>query len=326
KLTYRGPKKISRLKPRTAIVAFSASDVYAIAELVRRYRGGAAIVMGNLSPRTRNAQVALYQSGDVDYLVATDAIGMGLNMDIEHVAFAGTVKYDGALSRRLYPAEFAQIAGRAGRHMNNGSFGTTANVEPLEAELIEKIENHEFDPVRNIRWRNHALDFATTRDLLRSLEKLPTVDGMISPRDPDDYNAFKSLIRDEEVNRHSQSLRQVRQLWQVCQVPDFRKTMHDVHVRLLREIFLHLQGKRGKLPTDWVAGHLKSLDKIDGDIDTLATRIAHTRTWTYISHVSEWIDDCRYWQDAARAIEDKLSDALHERLTQRFVDRRTAML
>src|SRR5690606_17050279 len=173
---------------------------------------------------------------------------------------------------------------------------------------------------------NQALDFATTRDLLRSLEKLPTVDGMISPRDPDDYNAFKSLIRDEEVNRHSQSLRQVRQLWQVCQVPDFRKTMHDVHVRLLREIFLHLQGKRGKLPTDWVAGHLKSLDKIDGDIDTLATRIAHTRTWTYISHVSEWIDDCRYWQDAARAIDDKPSAALPERLTQRIVDRRTAML
>ena len=326
KLTYRGAKKISRLRPRTAIVAFSSSDVYAIAELVRRQRGGAAVVMGNLSPRTRNAQVALYQSGDVDYLVATDAIGMGLNMDIDHVAFAGTVKYDGALSRRLYPTEFAQIAGRAGRHMNNGSFGTTANVEPLEEELIEKIENHEFDPVRNIRWRNQDLDYTTTRDLLRSLEKLPTVDGMISPREPDDYNAFKTLIRDEDIRKQSQSMVQVRQLWHVCQVPDFRKTMHDVHVRLLREIFIHLQGKQGKLPTDWVAGHLKSLDKTDGDIDTLATRIAHTRTWTYISHVSERMDDYRYWQDAARAIEDKLSDALHERLTQRFVDRRTAML
>ncbi|MZR29295.1 helicase-related protein [Sneathiella litorea] len=326
KLVYRGAKKISRLRPRTAIVAFSSSDVYAIAELVRRQRGGAAVVMGSLSPRTRNAQVELYQSGDVDYLVATDAIGMGLNMDIDHVAFAGTVKYDGSMSRRLRPAEFAQIAGRAGRHMNNGSFGTTANVEPLEDELIEKIEGHNFEAVRQIRWRNLNLDFTTTRDLLRSLETLPAIDGMVSPRDPDDYNAFRTLIKDEKVRRYSQSMPGVRQLWQVCQVPDFRKTMHDVHVRLIREIFLHLQGPTGKLPADWIAGHLKSLEKIDGDIDTLATRIAHTRTWTYISHVSDWVDDYKYWQETARTIEDKLSDALHERLTQRFVDRRTAML
>jgi ATP-dependent RNA helicase SUPV3L1/SUV3 len=326
KLVYRGAKKISRLRPRTAIVAFSSNDVYAIAELVRRQRGGAAVVMGSLSPRTRNAQVELYQSGDVDYLVATDAIGMGLNMDIDHVAFAGTVKYDGAMSRRLRPSEFAQIAGRAGRHMNNGSFGTTANVEPLEDELIEKIESHNFDAVRQIRWRNLDLEFTTTRDLLRSLETLPGIEGMVSPRDPDDYNAFKTLIRDEEIRRYSQSMPGVRQLWQVCQVPDFRKTMHDVHVRLLRDIFLHLQSPSGKLPADWVSGHLKSLEKIDGDIDTLATRIAHTRTWTYISHVSDWMDDHRYWQETARNIEDKLSDALHERLTQRFVDRRTAML
>ncbi|MDF2365705.1 helicase-related protein [Sneathiella sp.] len=326
KLIYRGAKKISRLRPRTAIVAFSSNDVYAIAEMVRRQRGGAAVVMGSLSPRTRNAQVELYQSGDVDYLVATDAIGMGLNMDIDHVAFAGTVKYDGALSRRLRPAEFAQIAGRAGRHMNSGSFGTTVNVEPLEDDLIEKIESHNFDAVRQIRWRNLDLEFTTSRDLLRSLEMLPGIDGMVSPREPDDYNAFKTLIRDEEVRHHSQSMPGVRQLWQVCQVPDFRKTMHDVHVRLLREIFLHLQGPTGKLPPDWVSGHLKSLEKIDGDIDTLATRIAHTRTWTYISHVSDWMDDYRYWQETARNIEDKLSDALHERLTQRFVDRRTAML
>ena len=326
KLTYRGPKKISRLRPRTAIVAFSSNDVYAIAEMVRRQRGGAAVVMGSLSPRTRNAQVELYQSGDVDYLVATDAIGMGLNMDIDHVAFAGTVKFDGALSRRLRPPEFAQIAGRAGRHMNNGSFGTTANVEPLEDELIEKIENHEFEPVRHIRWRNLDLNYTTTRDLLRSLEKQSNIEGMVSPRDPDDYKAFKMLIRDEEVRHHSQSSAKVRQLWQVCQVPDFRKTMHDVHVRLLQQIFLHLQEKGGKLPTDWIAKHLKSLEKTDGDIDTLATRIAHTRTWTYISHVSDWVDDYKYWQETARSIEDKLSDALHERLTQRFVDRRTAML
>ncbi|WP_373084547.1 helicase-related protein [Sneathiella sp.] len=325
-LSYRGAKKISRLRPRTAIVAFSASDVYAIAELVRRQRGGAAVIMGNLSPRTRNAQVELYQSGDVDYLIATDAIGMGLNMDIDHIAFAGTVKYDGALSRRLKPAEFAQIAGRAGRHMNNGSFGTTANVEPLDDELVANIEGHNFEAVRNIRWRNQDLVFTTNRDLLRSLETLPAIDGMLSPRDPDDYNAYKALIRDEEVRKASQTPAKVRQLWQVCQVPDFRKTMHDVHVRLLREIFLFLQEKNGKIPTDWIAKHLKSLEKTDGDIDTLATRIAHTRTWTYISHVSDWMDDYKYWQETARNIEDKLSDALHECLTQRFVDRRTAML
>lgn len=326
KLTYRGPKKISRLPPRSVIVAFSSSDVYAIAELVRQQRGGAAVVMGNLSPRTRNAQVELYQSGDVDYLVATDAIGMGLNMDIDHVAFAGTVKYDGAISRRLRPAEFAQIAGRAGRHMNDGTFGTTANVEPLEDDLVEKIESHEFDSVRHIRWRNQKLNFTTARDLLRSLEKNPAIEGMISPRDPEDYTAFKTLIRDNEVRQHSQSSTKVRQLWQVCQVPDFRQTLHDEHVRLLKQIFLHLQSPSGKLPSEWISSHLNRLQKTDGDIDTLATRIAHTRTWTYISHVSEWMDDEKHWQDAARNIEDKLSDALHERLTQRFVDRRTAML
>ncbi|MCR9214371.1 MAG: helicase-related protein [Proteobacteria bacterium] len=326
KLSYRGSKKISRLPPRSAIVAFSANDVYAIAEMVRRQRGGAAVVMGNLSPRTRNAQVELYQSGDVDYLVATDAIGMGLNMDIDHVAFAGTVKYDGAQSRRLHPAELAQIAGRAGRHMNNGSFGTTANVEPFEDDIVEKIENHEFDAVRNIRWRNQQLNFTTVRDLVRSLEKLPPVDGMNSPRDADDHTALKSLVRDDDVKIYTQTSPKVRQLWQVCQIPDFRQTMHDVHVRLLKDIFLHLQGKNGKIPREWIAAHLDSLKKTEGDIDTLATRIAHTRTWTYISHVSDWLEDHKHWQDTARNIEDKLSDALHERLTQRFVDKRTAML
>ncbi len=326
KLSYRGSKKVSRLPPRTAIVAFSANDVYAIAEMVRRQRGGAAVVMGNLSPRTRNAQVELYQSGDVDYLVATDAIGMGLNMDIDHVAFAGTVKYDGSQSRRLHPAELAQIAGRAGRHMNNGSFGTTANVEPFEDDVVEKIENHEFDAVRNIRWRNQLLNFTTTRDLVRSLEKLPPVEGMTSPRDADDHTALKSLVRDDDVKIYTQTSDKVRQLWQVCQVPDFRQTMHDVHVRLLKDIYLHLQGKDGKIPKDWIAAHLDGLKKTDGDIDTLATRIAHTRTWTYISHVSDWIEDHKHWQETARNIEDKLSDALHERLTQRFVDKRTAML
>jgi len=326
RLTYSGPKKISRLPSRTAIVTFSTADVYAIAELIRRQRGGAAIVMGSLSPRTRNAQVELYQSGDVDYLVATDAIGMGLNMDIDHVSFASTYKFDGLTSRSLHAAEFAQIAGRAGRHMNDGSFSVTANVQPLDEELIERIEEHRFDTLKNICWRNRDLAFNTTRDLLRSLEKPPKYKGLVSPRAPDDYRALKALASDEEIQKFSRNSAKIRQLWQVCQIPDFRKTMHDVHVRLLKEIFVKLQGRSGKLPNDWIAGHLQRLKKTDGDIDTLANRIAHTRTWTYISHIPDWVDDFKHWQDTARSIEDTLSDALHERLTQRFVDRRTAVL
>jgi len=325
-LSYKGSKKISRLPSRTAIVTFSTNDVYAIAELVRRQRGGAAVVMGSLSPRTRNAQVEMYQSGDVDYLVATDAIGMGLNMDIDHVAFASTYKFDGISSRSLTAAEMAQIAGRAGRHMNDGSFGVTANVEPLDEELIDQIEDHRFEPLKNLRWRSNDLAFNTIRDLRRSLERPPTFGGLISPREPDDYRTLAALSADEDIQHYSRSPQKVRQLWQVCQIPDFRRTMHDVHVRLLKEIFINLQGPGGKLPTDWISSHLNRLKRTDGDIDTLATRIAHTRTWTYISHVADWVDDYKHWQDVARSIEENLSDALHEQLTQRFVDRRTAVL
>ncbi|MBE7638467.1 hypothetical protein GUA87_16540 [Sneathiella sp. P13V-1] len=326
RLTYKGPKKISRLPARSAIVTFSTNDVYAIAELVRRQRGGAAVVMGSLSPRTRNAQVELYQSGDVDYLVATDAIGMGLNMDIDHVAFASTYKFDGVMSRSLNVNEMAQIAGRAGRHMNDGSFGVTANVQPLDEDIIEQIEDHRFEPLKHIRWRNRSLDFQTTRDLIRSLEMPPKRKGMISPREPDDYRTLKTLAKDSDIQEISRNPHKVRQLWQVCQIPDFRKTMHDVHVRLLKDVFTRLQNPSGKLSPDWINSHLKRLKKTDGDIDTLATRIAHTRTWTYISHVQDWVDDYKHWQDVARRIEDTLSDALHERLTQRFVDRRTSAL
>ncbi|GLQ05610.1 helicase-related protein [Sneathiella chinensis] len=326
RLSYRGPKKISRLPSRSAIVTFSANDVYAIAELIRRQRGGAAVVMGNLSPRTRNAQVEMYQSGEVDFLVATDAIGMGLNMDIDHVAFASTYKFDGVMSRSLTPAEFSQIAGRAGRHMNDGTFGTTAHVQPFDEDLIEQIEDHRFEKVKHIRWRNRDLAFNTARDLLRTLEQPSKHKGMISPREPDDYLALKTLSADPEIQHYSRNTAKVRQLWQVCQIPDFRKTMHDAHIRLLKRVYLGLQQPGGKLPTDWIADQINKLKKTDGDIDTLATRIAHIRTWTYISHVSEWVDDYKHWQNVARGIEDNLSDALHEQLTQRFVDRRTAML
>lgn len=325
-LIYNGQKKLSRLPERSAIVTFSTNDVYAIAELVRRQRGGAAVVMGSLSPRTRNAQVELYQSGDVDYLVATDAIGMGLNMDIDHVAFASTYKFDGVMSRSIDPTEMAQIAGRAGRHMNSGTFGVTANVQPLAEDLIEHIENHQFEPLKHLRWRNRDLKFQTVRDLLRSLEKPPTIHGLINPREPDDHKTLKALSRDPDIQANSRNPVAVRQLWQVCQIPDFRKTMHDVHVNLLKQIFINLQEPGGKLSPEWIASHLDRLKKTDGDIDTLATRIAHTRTWTYISHVPDWVSDYKHWQEVARRIEDNLSDALHERLTQRFVDRRTAVL
>jgi ATP-dependent RNA helicase SUPV3L1/SUV3 len=325
-LQYMGPKKLSRLPRRSAIVAFSAQEVYAIAELVRRQRGGAAVVLGALSPRTRNAQVALYQNREVDFLVATDAIGMGLNMDVGHVAFAGLRKFDGAGPRNLTPAEVGQIAGRAGRHMNDGSFGTTADLGALDADLVAQVENHRFDAVPHARWRNIRLDYSSTRELIRSLDQPPPLECLGRARDADDYLALRTLAQDAEIAALARGHPRVKLLWSVCQIPDFRKTMADAHARLLGQIYRHLAAPDGVLPTDWVAKHVAALDRTDGDIDTLASRIAHIRTWTYVSHRTEWLRDARAWQDRARAIEDKLSDALHERLTQRFVDRRTALL
>ncbi len=324
-LNYAGPKKLTRLPPRSAAVAFSAADVYAIAELIRRQRGGTAVVMGALSPRTRNAQVAMYQAGEVDYLVATDAIGMGLNMDLEHVAFAALRKYDGRVPRRLTAAELAQIAGRAGRHMNDGSFGTTAEVGPLEPEIVEAIENHRFDPLAALFWRNHDLDFRSPAHLARSLGRRPERDGLTRAREAEDQQALAALIRDDEAMRLAQGRGRVELLWEVCQIPDFRKMLTDAHARLLGQIFRHLAAD-GRLPEDWVARQVASLDRTEGDIDTLIGRIAHVRTWTYISYRPDWLADAAHWQERTRAIEDRLSDALHERLTQRFVDRRQAVL
>lgn len=325
-LTFAGARKLSRLPKRTAIVAFSAQDVYAIAELVRRQRGGAAVVLGALSPRTRNAQVAMFQAREVDFLVATDAIGMGLNMAIEHVAFAATRKFDGLAWRDLTPAEVGQIAGRAGRHMNDGTFGVTGEVDALGADLVEKVENHRFDPLRKARWRNRRLDFTSLVSLQRSLESAPDLDCLERARDADDYLALKSLGPRSEIAGRSATRDRLRLLWEVCQIPDFRKVSEDQHHRLLAQIFLHLCDRDGRLPTDWVARHVSAQDRTDGDIDTLATRIAHIRTWTYITHRGDWMDEAETWRERARAIEDRLSDALHERLTQRFVDRRTAVL
>jgi ATP-dependent RNA helicase SUPV3L1/SUV3 len=327
-LTYAGPRKLVRLPPRSAVVAFSAADVYAIAELVRRQRGGTAVVMGALSPRTRNAQVALFQSGEVDYLVATDAIGMGLNMDLSHVAFASLSKFDGRGPRRLTPAELAQIAGRAGRHMNDGTFGTTANLPGLAPEVVDAIENHRFDPVAALFWRNGALDFRSVDALLRSLEARPPEPGLIRMRDADDHQALIALLRDPDIAGRADNPERLRLLWEVCQVPDFRKILSDSHARLLGRIFTYLTAPDGdgRLPEDWVADQVARLDRVDGDIETLTGRISHIRTWTYLAHRGDWLADCAHWQGRARAIEDRLSDALHDRLTQRFVDRRSATL
>ncbi|MDF1721083.1 MAG: helicase-related protein [Minwuia sp.] len=325
-LAYVGQSKLSRLPRRSAVVAFSASDVYAIAELMRRQRGGAAVVLGALSPRTRNAQVAMYQAGEVDFLVATDAIGMGLNMDINHVAFAATHKFDGARRRALTPAEIGQIAGRAGRFMRDGTFGVTAEAPLLDPEMVEAVQEHRFDPLTQLRWRNTKLDFTHPKALIRSLEQPPPFRWLATPRRAEDTESLKALIRDPEILALAElNPANMRLLWDICQVPDFRKTMHDSHVRLMGRIYIQIT-TTGAIKRDWMAKHLDHLDRATGDMDTLQTRLAHIRTWTYISHRAEWLDDPQHWQERARTIEEKLSDALHRSLTQRFVDRRTAAL
>jgi ATP-dependent RNA helicase SUPV3L1/SUV3 len=325
-LRYAGAKKITRLPPRSAVVAFSAARVYEIAELMRQQRGGTAVVLGALSPRVRNAQVGMYQAGEVDYMVATDAIGMGLNMDLDHVAFAQLEKFDGRHSRQLGAAELAQIAGRAGRHMSDGSFGTTADVGPLDEELIARIENHEFESLRQLYWRNGDLSFASLRDLIRSLEERSTAPYLWRKRDADDHQVLLALGRDAEVAKIAAGRTAVGLLWEVCQIPDFRKIMADTHARLLSQIYRFLTGPERRLPTDWTANQIARLDRAEGDIDVLTQRIAHIRTWAYVTHRADWIRDPAAWQERTRAIEDRLSDALHDRLTQRFVDRRAAVL
>lgn len=330
-LTHTGVKKLNRLPPRTAVVTFSAQDVYHTAEMMRR-QGGAAVVLGALSPRTRNAQVEMYQAGEVDYLVATDAIGMGLNMDIDHVAFARLRKFDGAQPRRLRPQEIAQIAGRAGRHMSDGTFGTLSEVGELDPDVVEAVETHTFDPIEMVMWRSRDLDFRDPKSLLKSLERRPEDPLLWRARDADDHQSLAALIRDPEVRATAEkgSKAATRLLWDVCQIPDFRKLLSDAHTRLLADIFRRLMATGGAdggtLQPDWVAEQVRRFDRTDGDIDTLVTRIAHVRTWTYISHRTGWVPDARHWQGRTRALEDRLSDALHDRLTQRFVDRRAAVL
>jgi len=326
KLTYSGDKKITRLPPRTAVVAFSAAEVYAIAELMRRQRGGAAVVLGALSPRTRNAQVALYQSGDVDFLVATDAIGMGLNLDVDHVAFAGVRKFDGQVHRDLTPAEMAQIAGRAGRHMNDGTFGTTGNVEPFSEDIVERLENHTFDSLKSVQWRTRMLDFSSLEALRESLRTMPREMRLVRARMADDTLALETVSHDRDVLAAATNREAVNRLWDVCQVPDYRKISNQDHGELIATLYKFLMGSEGKIPVDWFEKQVAFADRTDGDIDTLATRIAHIRTWTFVSNRADWLADPEHWQQRTRAIEDSLSDALHEQLTQRFIDRRTSAL
>ncbi|MBA2126004.1 helicase [Hyphomicrobium methylovorum] len=326
KLTYSGEKKITRLPARSAIIAFSAQEVYAVAELIRRQRGGAAVVLGALSPRTRNAQVALYQSGDVEFLVATDAIGMGLNLDLDHVAFSALRKFDGQNHRNLTPGEIAQIAGRAGRYMNDGTFGVTGSAEPLDADTVERLETHSFDSVRNLQWRNRDLDMSSLSALHDSLRQLPREQRLTRARTADDMAALEALSNDTEIAAIASTRDNVALLWDVCQVPDYRKISGQSHAELISNLYRHLTSGNHRLPEDWFAHQVSLADRTDGDIDTLATRIAHIRTWTFVANRPNWLADPQHWQARTRAIEDSLSDALHECLTQRFVDRRTSAL
>jgi ATP-dependent RNA helicase SUPV3L1/SUV3 len=325
-LTHAGTKKLSKLPRRSAVVAFSAEDVYSIAELMRRQRGGAAVVMGALSPRTRNAQVELYQSGEVDFLIATDAIGMGLNMDVDHVAFASFSKFDGRKRRRLFAHEIGQIAGRAGRFRSDGTFGETADARPLDADIVHRVENHQFEPVGKLTWRNADLDLSSLENLRITLNRPPPDPVLERVRNPIDEEVLDIIARDEEVRDRLKSRAALARLWDVCRTPDFRKTSLDDHARLIKTVFNHLTGPAGFLPDAWLDAQLTRLSRTAGEVDALAQRLSYVRTWAYASHRSDWTRDPAYWQERTREVEDRLSDALHERLTARFIDRRTSAL
>ena len=325
-LTYTGPVKITKLPKRSAIVAFSAEEVYSIAELIRRQRGGAAVVMGALSPRTRNAQVDLYQSGEVDYLVATDAIGMGLNLDVEHIAFASQSKFDGRRRRYLNAAEAAQIAGRAGRFRTNGTFGETAACIPFEEDMVQRIENHNFEPVQWIQWRNYDLDYRSIDALLKSLSRLSGNPILRHTSDALDEATLRRMAMDPDVTRKTQGKARVKRLWDLCCLPDFRKHGVEGHLRVVQALYEQLADPQARLSCDWMETALGRLRSAEGDIDVLQTRLAAIRTWTYAANRSDWVERAEDWRGTTRDIEDLLSDALHERLTLRFVDKRTTAL
>jgi len=320
-LSFSGHTKLSRLPRRSAVIAYRADDVYDIAERLRWQKGGAAVVMGALSPRTRNAQVNLFENGEVDYLVATDAIGMGLNLSIDHIAFASLHKFDGQQERRLAAPEIGQVAGRAGRYLNHGTFGTTGDAPALDGEFVSAIEAHSYRALARIRYRNGDLDMSSVPGLLTSLEAPPRLTHFQPALEAADVRTLRSLFCEPDIAQAARSPSNVSLLWQVATIPDFQQMLHETHTNLLGRVFRALIGPSGRLPDDFFAKNIQHLDKTSGDIDTLQNHLAHIRTWTYIAHQTEWVNDASHWQAKASAVEDRLSDALHDRLTQRFVDR-----
>ena len=326
KLTYSGYKKISRLNPKTALIAFSVDDVYAIGELVRRQKGGAAVIMGSLSPKTRNAQVKLYQSGDANFLVATDAIGMGINMDISTISFTSIKKFDGKKTRRLNLSEISQIAGRAGRHINDGNFGITGQCENFSPNEIEKIEKHELNKINLIYWRNSDLDFTNLDNLNKSLEKKPDSEIFKKITDCEDEKVLKELTKGENKIIISSAKDIVKILWECCQIPNFSKKAYGNHINVVKKVFEFITSKNEKVPNDYMKTQLKHLDIYEGNIDTLANRISNVRTWSYVANKKNWAENSDYWIERTKYIEDKLSDKLHEELTKSFVDKRISVL
>ena len=326
KLTYVGHKKISRIKRKSAIIAFSAEEVYAIAELIRRQKGGAAIVMGSLSPKTRNAQVNLYQSSDVEYLVATDAIGMGINMDLDNVYFSNLKKYDGKKLRRLNLAEIGQISGRAGRYLNDGVFGITGDCEEINAEEINLIENHKFEEIRTLFWRNSNLNFSSTSSLLKSLEESPNKDWLRRIQECEDEKVLKYFLKDFRDQKIIQNENGLKLLWECCQIPDFVKKNYGHHLEVVNKIFGFLNSKEGKITNNYIKQQLSLLNKLDGNVDSISNRIANVRTWSYVSNKVNWVENQDYWVERTKLLEDKLSDRLHEELTKSFIDKRASVL
>ena len=326
KLTYLGHKKISRIGRKTAIIAFSAEDVYGIAELIRRQKGGAAIVMGSLSPKTRNAQVELYQSGDVDFLVATDAIGMGINMDLDYVFFSNLKKFDGKKSRRLSLSEIGQIAGRAGRYLNNGSFGITGQCKQINAEDVDLLENHKFEEISSIYWRNSDLNFNNPSMLLKSLEEKPNEYWLKKIHECEDEKALKFFLREKDLQSTKFNNDRLSLLWECCQIPDFVKKTYGNHYEVIGNVFKFLNSEKGKITEDFMRFQLMKLDKLDGNVDSLSNRIANVRTWSYVSNKNNWVQNQNYWIEKTKILEDKLSDRLHNELTKTFIDKRASVL
>ncbi len=326
KLTYAGHKKISRIERKTAIIAFSAEEVYAIAELIRRQKGGAAIVMGSLSPKTRNAQVELYQSGDVDFLVATDAIGMGINMDLDFVYFSNIKKFDGKKLRRLNLSEMGQISGRAGRYLNDGSFGITGDCKEITPEEVELLENHKFEEIRTLFWRNSNLNFNNPNSLIKSLEEKPQMEWLRKIHECEDEKALKYFLKDQKILNKGFDKKTLMLLWECCQIPDFVKKTYGNHFEVIGNVFKFLTSKKGLISEDYMRLQLVKLDKLDGNVDSLSNRIANVRTWSYVSNKNNWVENQSYWIEKTKHLEDRLSDRLHEELTKSFIDKRASML